>query len=421
MNIARKVPSEFKSLNDALESYINLKKTGCVLSAIYHKEELIYCNKIGWKDIENQIPVEFDDIFRIYSMTKPITCVGALILYEQGFFQLDDPLHLYLPEFSNSTVLKSYNEETNEIVVEKARNPINIKHLFTHTSGLSYGDYPNVYPLDILYGNEFGFCRENRLKDKLEKFPLMPSLEEFSKRLGSLPLLYHPGFNYEYAFSHEILGRLIEVLSGKSLDLFLKEEIFTKLGMQDTDFYVPTEKRNRLTKVYSQIDGRLEELKGPIFDGFYHKIKYLSGGGGLVSTLGDYLRFCIMMLNGGLYEDQRIITEETIELMTSNQLPDGRSYLEMQYHPFQDLDVIKKNEGYGFGLGVQVKIAENITRNEIGSFGWGGALNTLFDVDPKNNLISIIMTQHCPATNEWIQPVDWLLFNKLVYEIIEKL
>jgi len=422
MNIKQINPAVFEKLSLEFQTYIDDTLTGSVLCAIYHQGKLVYCNKFGWNDKENQIPIEFDDIFRIYSMTKPITCLAALILHEQGKFDLDDPLEKYLPEFKNLKVLKSYDDKTGETELEEIKNPITIKQLFTHTSGLSYGDDPEELPVDKLYGEKFGFTGENRLKTKLEMFPIMPPLDEFSKRLATLPLAFAPGEHWWYAFSHEILGYLIEVLSGKKLDVFLKEHIFDKLGMNDTDFYVPKEKWERLTKVYTKNqDDKLIEVEGAIYEGFKHKIPYLSGGGGLVSTLKDYMKFCIMMLNRGQYNDNQIVSKEAIELMTSNQLPNNNTFLDMQYMKYEDIEDIKRNEGYGFGLGVQVKIAKNMSKSGIGDYSWGGAFNTFFNIDPANQVISIVLTQYCPETSDWIFPIDWLRINNLVYEALENI
>lgn len=421
MKIKQINPAAFKKLSLEFQTYIDDNITGCVLCAIYHRDKLVYCNKFGWKDKENQIPIAFDDIFRIYSMTKPITCLAALILHEQGKFELDDPLEKYLPEFKNLKVLKSYDDKTGETELEEIKNPITIRQLFTHTSGLSYGDDPDELPVDKLYGEKFGFTGENRLKTKLDMFPMMPPLDEFSKCLATLPLAFAPGEHWWYAFSHEILGFLIEVLSGKKLDIFFKEHIFDKLGINDTDFYVPKEKWTRLTKVYTKNqDDKLIEVKGAIYEGFKHRIPYLSGGGGLLSTLEDYMKFCIMMLNGGRNKDNLIVSKETIEMMTSNQLPNNNTFLDMQYMKYEDNEAIKRNEGYGFGLGVRVKIAENMSRSGIGDYSWGGAFNTFFNIDPTNQVISIVLTQYCPENSDWIFPIDYLRINNLVYEALEK-
>jgi len=420
MKIEERTPESFSALTSEFQKHIDNNVTGSILCAIYHKGDLVYCNKFGWKDKENQIPIAFDDIFRMYSMTKPITCLAALILYELGKFDLDDPLEKYLPEFKNLKVLKSYDDKTGETELEEIENPITIKQLFTHTSGLSYGDYPEI-PIDKLYGEKFGFTGENRLRTKLDMFPIMEPIEEFSKRLATLPLAFAPGKHWWYGFNHEILGFLIERLSEKKLDVFLKEHIFDKLGMDDTDFYVPEEKWLRLTKVYTKNqDDKLIEVEGAIYEGFKHKIQFLSGGGGLVSTLEDYLIFCLMMLNKGQYDGIQIISEETLDLMTSNHLPAKNGYLEMQLFRPKDPEIIKEKQGFGFGLGVKVKTAENMARGEIGEYGWGGAADTLFKIDPAEQVITIVLSQHIPLDSNWIQPIlnDDIKISKLVYDAL---
>jgi len=415
----------FSNLSDEFQKYIDDNKTGGVIGAVYYQGKLVYCNKFGWKDKENEIPISFDSIFRIYSMSKPITCLAALILLEEGKYDLNDPLEKYLPEYKNLKVLKSYNEETGEEELEDAQKPITIKQLFTHTSGFSYGFYPGV-PIDKLYQEKFDFGEEKPISPQKEGIKAVletsfPPLEEFSQCLATLPLAFEPGRHFWYAFGHDILGLLIEKLSGKKFDVFLKERIFNKIGMKNTDFLVPPEKRERLVETYTKDqDGNLVRVTGHIREGFNHKPKFLSGGHGLVSTLDDYLKFCIMMLNGGKYKGIQVISKETINHMTSNQLPQGKSFLEMLLFQPEDPEIIKRNEGYGFGLGVMVKTAENMLKSGIGDYGWEGALNTTFRIDPANEVIFIVLTQYCPEDNNWIAPIDTLRISDLVYESLEK-
>ena len=223
MNIEHLCPDSFIEVSKELHKYIDEDITGSILCAVYHKDKIVYCDKFGWKDKQNKIPIEFDDIFRMYSMSKPITCLASLILYEQEKFDLDDPVEKYLPEFKNLQILKSYNKKTGEAILEKAKNTMTIKHLLTHTSGLSYGDYAKL-PIDILYGEKFVFKGNNRLRYKLDILPKMDPLEIFSKKLASLPLAFEPGTRWWYAFGHELLGYLIERISGKRLDIFFKRE-----------------------------------------------------------------------------------------------------------------------------------------------------------------------------------------------------
>jgi CubicO group peptidase (beta-lactamase class C family) len=420
MKIQQIVPEAFAELTEYFQNFIDKEKTGCVLFATYHNGELAYCNKFGWKDKENKIPIEFKDIFRMYSMTKPITCIAALTLYEDGKFNLDDPVEKFIPEFKDMKVLKSYDRETGNYELEEAKNKITIKHLFMHTSGISYGFYPGV-PIDKLYAKELGYVQDTRAKECLESIPETEKLEKYFRRIAKLPLFFEPSTHYWYGLNHDILGLLIEKLSGKKFDVFLKERIFDKLDMRDTDFYVPEEKRNRLVKPYmKKLDGELIKVTGPISDGFNSKPRYLSGGGGLVSTLEDYLRFCIMMLNGGEFNGKRIVSSETIKLMVSNHMPDAKTFLDMQYYKIEDQELRKPNEGYGFGLGVYMKITENMTKSGIGSYGWAGAADTVFNIDPANQITTIMLSQHIPPDNNWKQPIpqDNIEISKLVYEAL---
>ncbi|MFW9853360.1 MAG: serine hydrolase domain-containing protein, partial [Candidatus Thorarchaeota archaeon] len=240
------------------------------------------------------------------------------------------------------------------------------------------------------------------------------------KRIATLPLFFEPGTHWWYGLNHDLLGLLIEKLSGKKFDVFLKESIFNKLDMENTDFYVPKEKKERLVIPYmKKKDGSLVEVKGPIADGFYSKPEFLSGGGGLVSTLEDYLKFCIMMLNGGVYNETQIISHKALEMMVSNHFPDGKTTLDMEYYKTEDSEIRKRNEGYGFGLGVKIKIAENITRSGIGEYGWGGAADTIFNIDPINQIITIMLSQHIPPDNNWIHPIqDNIKISELVYDTL---
>lgn len=420
MKIKVRNPESFTDLTSEFQKYIDDDETGGILCAVYKKGNLVYSNKFGWKDKEDKIPIAFDDIFRLHSMTKPITCLAALILHEEGKYELNDPLEKYLPEFKNLKILKSYDHETGEIELEDIKNPITIKQLFTHTSGLSYGFYPSI-PVDMLYGKKFGFTSENRIKSVLEEHQRIGTLENFGKRLASLPLISEPESCFWYAFGHDVLGLLIEKLSGKAFDVFLKERIFDKIGMKDTDFYVPLEEQNRLVEVYTKDqENNLIKITDSVAEGYNHKPIFLSGGAGLASTLEDYLKFCIMMLNGGQYDGNKVISKKTIDLMASNQLPDGKSYLEMQLFQPEDPEIIKRNEGFGFGLGVIVKTAENMHKCAIGEYGWDGALNVLFRIDPANQLITVVMTQYCPVDNNWILPIDIFRITDLVYDALEK-
>lgn len=420
MEITQVSPENFLNFTKKLQNYIDENKTGSIVCLVYHKDKVVYSNKFGWTDKANKVFVEFDTIFRIYSMTKPIVCLVALILYEEGKFSLNDPVSRFLPEFKELEVLKSWNNETGEAITEKTKTPITIKHLLTHTSGLSYGIDPMI-PIDILYGKKFGYTDDqNRPRCVFESLPNRFTLKQFALKLSKLPLAFEPGNYWLYGFNIDILGYLIEKLSNKPLNVFLKEQIFAKLNMNDTDFCIPENKWGRLAKVYTNDDlGNLIELKGPISDGIKSKPKFLSGGSGLVSTIQDYLKFTLMLLQEGMYNGRQVVSKEIINLMTQNHLPGNKTYLDINYIRPTDTESIKRYEGWGYGLGVKVKIAENMTKSGIGEYSGGGALNTFFWIDPSKEMISIVLTQYCPTDNNWIVPLDDILIRNLIYDALE--
>jgi CubicO group peptidase (beta-lactamase class C family) len=407
---------KFESLSNKLESYIDNNKTGGVIGLVYQDNRIVFCEKFGWQDKEKQISMEFNSIFRIFSMTKPIISTAVLLLLDEDKIQLEDPISKYLPEFTNMKILQKYeksSQTTKETVTE-----ITILHLLTHISGLSYGFFPGV-PIDKLYGETFGYEDENRIRSVLETMLDAPTLKEFSEKLASLPLAFESGTRWWYGFNFDILGYIIEKISGIPLDVFLKERIFSKLGMNDTDFYVPVSKQDRLCKAYTIEDSELVEVPGPTKTGFNQKPTLLSGGAGLVSTVEDYLKFCILLLDEGTYNGKQVLSPSSVELLRSNHLPDGKSMLDTYFVKLEDPELIKKNEGLGSGLGVSVKIGANSSPSNLGEYGWVGAFNTIFRIDPKNNLIWIILTQYCPEDNFWIKAIDELDLAPLVYQGIE--
>ncbi|MHA1944837.1 MAG: serine hydrolase domain-containing protein [Candidatus Hodarchaeales archaeon] len=383
----------FYALSEEFQEIVDKRKTGGISCLIYHKGEVLYRKAFGWKDRLNQECMGLDTIHRIYSMTKPILCVALLILYEEGFFDLDDPISKFLPEFKEMKVLSSYDKETGAIETIKASKQITIKDLFMHTSGISYGSWPKI-PIDHYYARKFEVDTSIPVYPFLEKQRNFEPLTNFSKTLSKLPLAFNPGDHYWYGFNHDILGFLIEKLSGENLDDYLKEKLFTKLGMPDTDFSVNKHNKARLSKVYTKSEeNELIELEGPVLDGFYDKPKFLSGGGGLVSTLEDYLHFCQMLLNNGKYNGLRILKKSTVKLMTTNHFPNNTSVQDKRFIKITDPEWLWWDIEHGMGLGVAVKIAHNITKKSIGSHSWEGVLNTHYWIDPKKDIIFILLTQ----------------------------
>jgi CubicO group peptidase (beta-lactamase class C family) len=314
-----------------------------------------------------------DTIFRIASMTKPITSVAVLMLHEEGRFQLDAPIARFIPEFEHPEIVVRSTNDPREFERVPAQREITIRHLLTHTSGISYG-FSDVPPLTRLYA-------EAEVSDGLVQTE--GTIGQGIRRLAKQPLLHEPGTAWKYGLSTDVLGRLVEVVSGKTLAKFFEEDIFAPLGMKDTHFFLPEEKVSRLASVYRLRDGNLRELpvepieEGPVvFSASYHyqgPRTYFSGGAGLVSTVDDYYRFCQMLLNGGELDGARLLEPETVREMTTNQIGE-----------------LSVGDGkFGFGFSIE-------TKDTVGAFGWGGFFFTSFWIDPESEAIGIFMAQLWP-------------------------
>ena len=380
-----------------LARYVQGGHLAGALGLIYRKGETAYCNAFGHRELETGQPMTEDTIFRIYSMTKPITAVAALMLFEDGRFLLDDPVATYLPEFEDVQVCTGDLEN----LVPPDR-PVTVKDLFMHTAGLSYG-WGEDSPVEKLYRENVGNRKHH-------------SLQNFVQNLAELPLLYHPGTRWRYSFATDVLGRVVEVLSGKSLNDFFQQEIFKPLAMNDTAFHVHADSIERFSACYSPPEGfnmgrdlgrnaiinagqsedeqnsqpKIELQEASHDSRFTKPPDFLSGGGGLVSTLGDYLRFSQMLLNRGTLDGNRLLGPKTVELMSANHLTND--LIPIGVGPGALL-------GYGFGLGVSVLMdvpATSVPGSE-GIYGWGGAATTQFWIDPKEEMLCIFMTQFMPS------------------------
>ncbi len=316
-----------------------------------------------------------DTIFRIYSMTKPITSVALMMLYEQGKFQLYDPVSRYIPAFAKTRVLRGYGYMGKELIEQDP--PMTIHHLLTHTAGLSYGFFYDT-PIDEMYRNSI-FRSETA------------TLEEKNIGMADLPLRFQPGTNWNYSIATDVCGYLVQVLADMPFEQYLQERIFDPLGMDDTQFHVPADKVNRFAKLYQHklADGGFREYKRapniPHHD-FTQPANAPSGGGGLVSAISDYWQFSNMLVNRGELDGARIIGPRTLAYM-------ARNHLRPELLPIGiGLNTLP---GKGFGLGFEVIIdaAQTGVLNSDGSYGWGGAAATNFWVDPKERLVGIIMTQ----------------------------
>ena len=346
-------------------------QTAGVVVLVARRGKAVYHEGFGKLDLQAGQAMPTDAIFRIHSMSKPITSAAALILSEQGKLGLDDPVSKYLPEFQGLRVYAGAGAET-----VTARRAMTIRDLLRHTSGLTYG-MPNGSPVDKLY-------IANKIEDPSD------SLADLTRKLGTLPLQYQPGTRFQYSVSTDVLGRIIEVASGKALDVFLKEQVFQPLDMRDTGFLVGDAQANRLAASYRVAgNGKLQVIDAPATSRYRKPRKYLSGGGGLVSTARDYARFCQMLVNGGELQGTRLLSSESVQAMTTNQLP--ADALPMTLGGFSQT-------GLSFGFGVSVKLATAQRRSDrtAGEYGWSGAASTYFWVAPKAELIVIVLQQAQP-------------------------
>ena len=339
--------------------------------AIARQGKLAYFKSFGMQNVAANLPMRTDSIFRIYSMTKPIVSVGTMILHEAAELYLSEPVEKYLPELTNMMVAKpdeNPETDTSGSQMAPADQPIKIHDLLRHTSGFTYGFFGNSPARQQL--KESGIGSLNAMD---------VSLKDFVARLAKLPLAYQPGKHWEYGRSVEVLGHLMEVVSGKNLDAFMITSIFEPLDMVDTGFWVPKEDWSRIAEPF-------RNSGEPKLIDVTQQPKLLSGGHGLVSTVGDYLRFCQMMLNGGVLDGTRILGSKTVQYITENHLGKGISRAGPYYLP---------GPGYGFGLGFGVRENNGISAwpGSVGEYFWGGYAGTYFWIDPKEDLIVVSMTQ----------------------------
>jgi CubicO group peptidase (beta-lactamase class C family) len=363
-----------------------------ISTLVARKGKVAYLETFGWQDLATRKPIAEDTIFRIYSMTKPITSAAIMMLCEDGRLHLCDPVSRHVPEFKDRKVMVL--REGGYDLVPAARE-VTIHDLLTHTSGMCYPDEePN--PLSEIYRKMF-----SRMGKEIE-----PVLEKWMLAFiqADVPLAFHPGTAWRYGISIDLLGYIVQVVSGRPFDEFLKERIFNPLGMVDTDFWVPPEKVGRFASMYGPTkEGGLKAIPSPEGKDYTKPDSSLSGGGGLVSTLGDYFHFGQMLLDGGQFEGKRILGRKTIDWMLQNHLPAGM-------HP--------NNEAWnGFGLGGAVLINPGLSPRpgSVGKFGWGGAANTEWWIDPAEELQCLLMLQYMPAFT--IPIVDD--FAQLVYAALE--
>ncbi|HEY2552307.1 MAG TPA: serine hydrolase domain-containing protein [Streptosporangiaceae bacterium] len=364
------------------------KIAGCQVAVARHGH-LGYFRSFGDRDRERSAPVTEDTIWRIYSMTKPITGVALMSLYERGMFQLSDPVSRFIPAWRDLQVRERAEDGSERLVDQRA--PMTVRDLLMHMSGLGYA---GGRTLQQLFAADAGHSQVTA--PGLRRGP-NATLESMVERYAGHPLEFQPGTHWFYTVSTDVCGRLVEIMSGQRFDDYLREVIFGPLGMADTAFLVPDDKVGRFAACYRRdASKRLLLSDDPMASGYRQQPSFLSGGGGLVSTTGDYLRFCQMLLNGGELDGARILGRKTVELMASNHLPGGgdlRSFA---------LPSAYGEVGFaGMGFGLTVAVAQAPTATQVigsaGEYMWGGAASTIFWVDPAEDLTVVFMTQLLPS------------------------
>ncbi|MEZ4671601.1 MAG: serine hydrolase domain-containing protein [Anaerolineae bacterium] len=367
-----------------------------IMTLIQRRDKVVHLGKFGLMDIEAGRSMEEDGIFRIYSMTKPIVSVAAMMLFEEGRLSLTDPVSKFIPAFAKTKVCTGTNALG--LTLTEQQPQMNIHHLLTHTSGLSYGSFFDT-PVDELYRQAGqGPIRRDR------------PLQELMDILAGLPLVFQPGTCWRYSMSTDVLGYVVQVVADMPLADFLKERIFKPLGMVDTDFMVPAGQVSRLAQIYGS--NALYDPQ-PIPPAMVMGIADVttpttgpSGGGGLVSTLADYLQFCRCLLKQGIYDGGRLLSRKTMELMTANHIPDSMMPIYMGLE--------QRDHGFGLGFRVTTHLGQARKLSSVGEFGWGGAANTFFLIDPAEELILLMMTQYLPTAPYTVNEI----FRNLAYQAI---
>ena len=382
------------------EQYVEPGKYVGTLTLVARKGEIAYLDALGFMDRENKKAMQEDAIFSIYSMSKPITSIALMQLYEKSLFRLDDPIHWHIPSWRNLRVYESGLYPN--YLTSRPKRHMTIRDLLSHMSGLTY-DFMLRTNVDAAY--------------RKTKLQATGDLQAMIDTLAQLPLEFSPGDQWNYSVSTDVCGYLVEHFSGMKLDKYFQKHIFDPLGMEDTGFSCAKEKVDRLASLYEQ-----HPKKGPVLvdpggakTARVKKRKMLSGGGGLLSTMSDYYRFCSMLLNQGELDGTRIIGRKTLAMMASNHLPDNKDLTERSQSAFSETTY----QGVGFGLGFSVILDPVKTQSltDIGEYGWGGAASTVFWVNPKEEMVVIFLTQLLPSSTYQVRrELRSLIYSSLMPE-----
>ena len=387
--------ARLKRIDNHLQDHLDKKWIPGAVAMVARKGKIVYSTHLGTSGINKQ-DMKVDDIFRLASMTKPIVTTAIMILLEEGKCTLEDPISKYIPEFKSPVVLKEVNAKDSTFTSEPSPSEITIRQLLSHTSGIGYG-FTNTKISGVIYGKA--------------KIPDGANIESATiadkmKILAKQPLLHAPGTKWTYGLGIDVAGYLVEILSGKTLSDFCEERILKPLDMKDTHFFRPESEENRVVNVYTEINGNLlNAMPFPQAKNLYYPTRgaktYFSGGSGMSGTAADYLKFMQMILNGGTLNGTRILGRKSIEAMSNNQIG----------------DLTINGAGTKFGLGFSVDSPQSSYRKlgSVGRLGWGGLYNTLFWIDPKEQVIAVLMTQIYPSTH---QKELYDKFENLVYQAI---
>lgn len=390
-------------LDDHIQSYIDKNWFPGGTFLIARKGKIVYQKSFGYRTVEKKVLYKNDDIFRIASMTKAITTVSIMQLYEKGKLGLDDPIFYYIPAFGAAKVLDTFNEVDSSYTTVPVKRPITIRQLLTHTSGITYGAF-NPGKIEIVYGkhdmNMVGLSHDSW------------TTEEFINKLAAVPLAFQPGEQYMYGLNMDVLGRIVEVASGMSLSDYFHKNIFEPLGMSDTYFYLPKEKQDRLVPIYGQSQEKgIHMAADPGGVGLdYPKLadnNHYAGGGGLSCTAKDYAIFIQSLVNDGNYNGQQILGRKTIEVMTSDQM----ITLNEKGKGFSNLPGIT----YGLGFALHTEASNGLDSKSPGTYEWGGYFNTKFFIDPVEDLTFVGMSQIVPFFHEEF----WSRMYSIVYGAVE--
>ena len=389
-------PARLRRIDDHFQRYVDDGRLAGWQAVVTRRGEVVHASEAGLRDEESGLPVEPDTRWRIFSMSKPITSVAAMILFERGLLELTDPIGRWLPAFAEPRVYVRGSAAAP--LTMPSPEPIRVWHLLTHTAGLTYG-FHHAHPIDEQYraaGFEWG------VPDGMD---LAACVDAWAR----MPLVHTPGTEWNYSHATDVLGRLVEVVSGRSLDVFLTEEIFGPLGMTATGF--ASDDPSRTAALYARVaDGR--RVRSPAGEAFLEPATWLSGGGGLVSTAADYHRFTQMLLRGGELDGVRVLGSRTVAYMGRNHLPGGGDLTEVGRPLFAEMPF----DGVGFGLGFSVVLdpTRYRTLSSAGELAWGGAASTAFWVDPAEELTALFFTQLMPSS---AHPIRTSL-RRLVYQAL---